>query len=72
MKEHITELGYYVKETIDGLDVYKDDGTFVCSLDNKTLADYTYNGAVDNDKLDADIEEEIEVSDFLDNMQGNW
>lgn len=71
MKEHTTELGYYVKETIDGLDVY-DNGTFVCSLDNKTLAHYTYDGVVDDDKLEDDIEEEIEVIDFLDNMRGNY
>lgn len=71
MKEYTTELGYYVRETIDGLDVYE-DGTIVCSLDNKTLAHYTYNGKVNDDKLDADIKEEIEVCDFLDNMQGNW
>ena len=71
MEEYTTELGYYVKETINGLDVYE-DGTIVCSLDNKTLADYTYNDVVDDEKLEADIKEQIEVSNFLDNMQGNW
>jgi hypothetical protein len=71
MKEYTTELGYYVKETIDGLDVYE-DGEFVCELTNKTLAHYTYNGKVDDDKLETDIKEEIDCQDFLENMNGMY
>ena len=71
MKEHTTKLGYFVKETTVGIDVYE-DGTIVCHLDGKSLADYSYNGVVNDDKLESDIKEEIEVNDFMDNMQGNW
>jgi len=69
-----TELGYQVRETLNGLDV-TDDGNFVCELDGKTLDDYRIEedgcptDDIDDDALEADIKEQIEVDDFLDNMQ---
>jgi len=69
-----TELGYQVRETISGLDV-TDDGNFVCELDGKTLDDYRIEedgyptDDIDDDALEADIKEQIEVDDFLDNMR---
>ena len=69
-----TELGYLVRETLNGLDV-TDDGNFVCELDGKTLDDYRIEedgyptDDIDDDALEADIKERIEVDDFLDNQQ---
>lgn len=70
MSKHETELGYLVVEQINGLDVYE-DGQIVCELSGQTLADYTYNGKINDDKLEQAIKEEIEVGEFLDDQQGN-
>ncbi len=69
-----TELGYQVRETIDGLDV-TEDGEFVCELTGKTLNHYRTDKAdedsdIDDDLLEADIKEQVEVDEFLDNMGG--
>lgn len=73
-----TELGYMVTETIDGLDV-TENGEFVCELNGKSLDDYRFGSDEDDDYsdinddlLEADIKEQIEVEEFLDNQQGNW
>ena len=61
-----TELGYKVTEFNGGLDV-TEDGEFVCELYGKTLDDYRVDEDIDDDKLEADIEEQVEVEEFLDN-----
>lgn len=71
-----TELGYQVRETINGLDVYE-DGQIVCELSGKCLNDYRVEVGdedtdIDDDKLEAAIKEQIEVQDFIDDQQGNW
>jgi hypothetical protein len=76
MGTYETELGYIVKETIEGLDVYQ-DGQIVCNLDGKCLNDYRVEVGdedtdIDDDLLEADIKEEIEVVEFLDNMHGMY
>ena len=67
-----TELGYQVRETINGLDV-TENGNFVCELSGKTLNDYRYcvgedddYSEINDDLLEADIRECEEVEDFLD------
>ena len=74
MGTYETELGYQVRETIDGLDV-TEDGEFVCELTGKTLNDYRTDkddedSDIDDDLLEADIKEQVEVEAFLDNMGG--
>ena len=71
-----TELGYQVRETIDGLDV-TENGNFVCEISGKTLNDYRYcvgedddYSEINDDLLEADIKEQVEVEAFLDNMGG--
>ena len=59
-----TELGYKVTEFNGGLDV-TEDGEFVCELYGKTLDDYRVDEDIDDDKLEADIEEQVEVEEFL-------
>lgn len=59
-----TELGYIVKETINGLDV-TEDGEFVCELTGKCLDDYRYDGDIDDDKLESDITDTVNAEDFL-------
>lgn len=49
---------YLVIEVIGGLDAYSDD-LLVCSLNGKTLADFSYDEKVDTDKLESAILEEI-------------
>lgn len=70
--EHTTEyLGYVVKERIGGLDVYDDHGDFVCEISRATLGNFTYDGKVDDDKLEQAIKDQIEVEEFIDE-QGAW
>ena len=66
MSIYETELGYQVRETLNGLDV-TDEGQFVCELKGKSLDDYRIEDTedVDDDKLEADIKETIEVLDFI-------
>ena len=71
-----TELGYQVRETIDGLDV-TENGEFVCELYGKMLNDYRTDrlndlSDIDDDKLEADIKETIETAEFIESQQGNW
>ena len=71
MNTHITRLGYVVKETTYGLNIYE-NGDFVCELTGARMADFTYNGKVDDNKLEDAIEEELECEEFLDNMEGMY
>lgn len=64
MSVYETELGYIVRETIDGLDV-TDDDEFVCELRGKCLDDYRYDGDIDDDKLESDIKDTVDEEDFL-------
>ena len=68
---HTTQLGYEVTETQQGLEVTEDD-KYLCTLTGKTFNDYTYNDEVNDDKLEADIKEEVSIEEFLENQQGNW
>ena len=70
---HTTQLGYGVTETQQGLEVTEDD-KYLCTLSGKTFRDYTYNDndEVGDDKLEADIKEEVSIEEFLENQQGNW
>ena len=71
MNTHITRLGYVVKETTYGLNIYE-NGDFVCELAGARMADFTYNGKVNDNKLENAIEEELECEEFLDNMGGMY
>ena len=67
MSTYETESGYIVTETLSGLDVHE-NGEFVCELSGKTLENYRENDGlwdIDEDKLEADIKEELDVEDFL-------
>ena len=73
-----TELGYVVTETNYGLDVTEND-EFVCELNGKSLNDYRFGSdeddeysEINNDLLEADIKEQIEVEEFINDQQGNW
>lgn len=68
---HTTQLGYGVTETEKGLEVTEND-KYLCTLSGKTFDNYTYNGEVNDDKLETDIKEEVEIEEFLENQQGNW
>ena len=66
MSTYETESGYIVTETLNGLEVHE-DGELVCELGGKTLEHYREDDGwdVDEDKLEADIKEQLEVEDFL-------
>jgi len=71
MGTYETELGYQVRETINGLDV-TENGEFVCELYGKTLNDYRTDrddefSDIDDDKLEADIKKTIETDEIIDN-----
>ena len=46
---------YKVTQTTEGLDV-RVKGRFVCELKGRTFDDYTYNGEIDDIKLEDDID----------------
>ena len=63
-----TELGYVVRETTSGLDVYEDtDMTkFVCELPHINLDNFRdENDDIDDDKLESAITEQIEVENII-------
>ena len=64
--EYTTEdFGYNVRETLEGLEV-SEDGKVVCTLDGKSLANYTdEDDVIDSETLEDDIREQIEVEGFL-------
>ena len=67
MSIYETELGYVVRETTSGLDVYEDEDmeNFVCKLSDMSLDNFRYDGDVDEDKLEAAIKEEVERLEIL-------
>jgi hypothetical protein len=74
MSVYETELGYQVRETTSGLDV-TENGEFVCELIGRTLNDYRTNNDdeysdIDDELLEADIKEQVDADEFLDNMGG--
>jgi hypothetical protein len=64
MKSFETPLGYTVVETVYGLDVYDKD-TYLCELYGKTLADYTYDGEVNGDKIEDDVHNELYLEETM-------
>ena len=74
MSVYETKLGYQVRETTSGLDV-TENGEFVCELIGRTLNDYRTNNDdeysdIDDELLEADIKEQVDADEFLDNMGG--
>ena len=66
MSKYQTQLGYIVRETISGLEVYE-DGKVVCLIANTTLDKYRdENEDIDDDLLESDIKELCETQEFLD------
>ena len=56
MAEHITKVGFIVKERNGMLDIYDaEDKAYMGEIQNKTLNDYKHNGEIDTDALDCDI-----------------
>lgn len=70
MKEHRTDL-YKVVETAYGLDVYDED-EYVCELLGFSLANFTYDGVINNDELNNYIKDETECNEFIANMNGMY
>lgn len=67
---YITESGYEVEDTLDGLEV-KENGNVICELSHKTFDDYRkepFNelSDIEDDILESDIEEAYEIEQFLD------
>lgn len=62
-------FGFEVKETISGLDVYdRETDELICSLDGYTLANFTYNGVVDDSKIYDAVREEEDWNEYVSNM----
>jgi hypothetical protein len=69
MSKYQTPLGYIVRETLSGLEVYE-DGKVACLIANTSLDKYRdENEDIDDDALEADIKESCEVQEFLDYQQ---
>ena len=64
--EHTTELGYKAIDTLSGMDIYDDSDIYICNLRGVHVSDFMdENENIDNDRLDAVIETEMEAVDFL-------
>ena len=64
--EHITELGYKAIDTISGMDLYDDCGNYITSMKGLHLSDFMDEAEnIDDDRLDAMIETEMQAVDFL-------
>lgn len=65
--EYITPLGYIIKETMFGLDIYDEEEIYLCELHGKTIADFTYDEKVDVGKLENEIKVQLDAEKFLQN-----
>ena len=64
--EHTTESGYKVVDTLSGLDVYDEAGNYVIAIQGVHVSEFMdENENIDDDRLDAVIETEIEVDNFI-------
>ena len=64
--EHVTEMGYKAIDTLSGMDLYDDCGNYVTSMKGVHLSEFMdENENFNDDRLDAMIETEMEVVDFL-------
>lgn len=64
--EHTTELGYKAVDTISGMDLYDDCGSYITSMKGVHLSDFMDEAEnIDDDRLEAMIETEMETVDFL-------
>ncbi len=62
-------FGLEVKETLSGLDVYdRETDELICSLNGYTLANFTYNGVVDDSKIYDAVREEENWNEYVSNM----
>lgn len=68
MRQIVTPNGYLAIERIGGIDIYSSGDCFVCELSKKTLADFSYNGKVNGDKLDEAIEDELDTLDVMEKL----
>ena len=64
--EHITESGYKVVDTLSGLDVYDEAGNYVIAIQGVHVSEFMdENENIDDDRLDAVIETELEADNFI-------
>ena len=63
-----TKAGYKVNQTTSGLDVYDNEEKFLFELTGKTLSDYIYNGLIDTNMIDNDIEDEEDTRNTLNRL----
>jgi len=62
-------FGFEVKETLSGLDVYdRETDELICSLNGYTLANFTYDGVVDDSKIYDAVREEENWNEYVSNM----
>jgi hypothetical protein len=62
-------FGFEVKETLSGLDVYdRETDELICSLNGHTLANFTYDGVVDDSKIYDAVREEEDWQEYVSNM----
>lgn len=69
--EHITEDGYKVVDTLSGVDVYNANDDFTCAIRGIHISGFMdEDGNVNDERLDAMIEEELEIEEFIDEQGG--
>ena len=69
--EHITEDGYKVVDTLSGVDVYNANDDLTCSIRGIHISEFMdENDNVNDERLNAMIEEELEIEEFLDEQGG--
>ena len=71
MDRYTTSTGYEVVERMNGLDIYDENGHYICELHGRTLDEYrNEEEAIDEDALEGDIKNQLEVEEFIDYQSG--
>lgn len=71
MDRYTTSTGYEVSERMNGLDIYDENGDYICELHGRTLDEYRdEEEVIDEDALEDDIKNQLEVEEFIDYQSG--
>lgn len=68
---YTSETGYVATETISGIDIHDENGSFICELQGLTLSRFEdENGNIDDDQLEQEIRDTLDAQEFMDYQAG--
>jgi hypothetical protein len=64
---HTSETGYVATDTLSGIDIQDENGSFICELQGLSLSRFEdENGNIDDDQLEQEIRDTLDAQEFLD------